>query len=155
MDSAADIPDSVALLRHHSPRDLPEGRRSRYPVAAGPGPFHLGRGHSHARRAAIEQTARVRRAQGSRLRAQGQYVVLIALLAAGTVNASPQAVTATSGDPAVLAAIQRSITATDLDTTRFRRTEHALLEYSAEGGKLVALYDGTSLRKLSAYLTGE
>jgi hypothetical protein len=84
-----------------------------------------------------------------------KHVVLIALLAAGTVNASPQAVTATSGDPAVLAAIQRSVTATDLDTTRFRRTEHALLEYSAEGGKLVALYDGTSLRKLSAYLTGE
>jgi hypothetical protein len=84
-----------------------------------------------------------------------RQVALLAVLAAGTANASPQVVTATSGDPAVIAAIQRSVTATDRDMTRFRRTEHTLLEYSAEGGKLVALYEGASLQKVSAYLSGE
>jgi len=70
-------------------------------------------------------------------------------------GASSQAVTATSGDSTVIAAIQATLTATNRDSLRFRRTEHTLLEYSAGDAKLVALYDGASLRKLSAYLGGE
>jgi hypothetical protein len=87
------------------------------------------------------------------LRAMRQ-VAIFAILAAGTASASAQPVTATSGDPAVIAAIQQTITAADGDTTRFRRTTHALVDYSAEGGTLVGFYDGASLRKLSAYLIG-
>ena len=84
-----------------------------------------------------------------------RQAALLGALVCGAANASPQAVTATSGDPAVIAVIERSVTATDRDPMRFRRTEHELLEYSAEGGTLVALYDGGSLQKLSAYLSGE
>lgn len=84
-----------------------------------------------------------------------RQAALFGVLIAAAAKASAQAVTATSGDPAVIAVIERTVTATDRDTTRFRRTEHELLEYSAEGGTLVALYDGGSLQKLSAYLIGE
>jgi hypothetical protein len=82
-------------------------------------------------------------------------LAICVILAAGSMNASAQAVTGTSGDPAVIAAIQATLTAIDRDTARYRRTEHTLLEYSAEGGTLVGFYDGAILRKLSAYLTGE
>ena len=84
-----------------------------------------------------------------------RQLAICAILAAGTANVSAQAVTATSGDPLVIAAIQATLSAVDADTTRYRRTEHTLLEYSAEGGTLVGYYDGASLRKLSAHLTGE
>jgi hypothetical protein len=83
-----------------------------------------------------------------------QFVTCAAILLAGTISASAQAVTATSGDPAVIANIQITSTAIDRDTARFRRTEHEMREYSAEGGTLVGFYDGARLQKLSAYLTG-
>src|SRR5688572_11566231 len=83
-----------------------------------------------------------------------RYLAILSLLAAVTLSASAQSPTATSGDPAVIAAIHATLTATDRDTARYRRTEHGLREYSAEGGTLVGFYDGASLRKLSAYLSG-
>ena len=83
-----------------------------------------------------------------------QLITCAAILLAGTVSASAQAVTATSGDPNVIATIQATSTAIDRDTARFRRTEHEMRDYSAEGGTLAGFYDGTRLQKLSAYLTG-
>jgi hypothetical protein len=83
-----------------------------------------------------------------------QLTTCTAVLVAAAMSASAQAVTATSGDPAVIARIQSTTTTIDRDTARYRRTEHALHEYSAEGGALVGFYNGTRLRKLSAYLTG-
>lgn len=83
-----------------------------------------------------------------------QIVTCVVILLAGTVSASAQSVTATSGDPAIIASIQAASTAIDRDTARYRRTEHALHEYSAEGGTLVGFYNGALLRKLSAYLAG-
>jgi hypothetical protein len=84
-----------------------------------------------------------------------RQLAICAILVAGAANASIQAVTETSGDPAAIAAIETSLTAIDRDTPRYRRTTHTLLEYSAEGGTLVGFYDDASLRKLSASLIGE
>ena len=84
-----------------------------------------------------------------------RQLAIWAILAAGTVTASQQSVTETSGDPAVIVAIQNTVTAVDRDIPRYRRTEHTLFEYSAEGGTLLGFYDGPSLRKLSADLIGE
>jgi hypothetical protein len=84
-----------------------------------------------------------------------RQLAICAILVAASANASAQAVTATSGDSAIIAAIQLTLTTNDRDTARYRRTEHTLVDYSAEGGTLVGFYDGTNLRKLSAYLTGE
>jgi hypothetical protein len=83
-----------------------------------------------------------------------RHITIVAMLAVGVGSACAQTVTATSGDPAVIAATQATLTATDRDTTRYRRTEHSLRDYSAEGGTLVGFYEGASLRKLSAYLSG-
>ena len=83
-----------------------------------------------------------------------QFAICTTILLAGTVGASAQAVTTTSGDPTVIASIQAALAATDRDTARFRRARHTSREYSAEGGTLVGFYDGTGLRKLSAYLMG-
>jgi hypothetical protein len=82
-------------------------------------------------------------------------LAILSILAVWTSYASAQSVSATSGDPAVIAAIQQTMSATDRDTARFRRVVRELSGYSAEGGTLVAFFDGTALRKLSAYLSGE
>jgi hypothetical protein len=83
-----------------------------------------------------------------------RHLAIFAILAVGSADVSAQAVTATSGDPAAIASIQATLTATDRDTTRFRRTQHAASGYSAEDGTVVGFYEGASLRKLSAYLNG-
>jgi hypothetical protein len=82
-----------------------------------------------------------------------KHLTIVAILAVGATGASAQ-VTTTSGDPAVIAAIHATMRAADIDTARFRRTEHSMREYSAEDGTLVGFYDGASLRKLSARLNG-
>lgn len=80
--------------------------------------------------------------------------VLCVILAALPVTASAQVVSETSGDPAVIRNIQATVAAIGRDSTRYRRVERTLIDFSAEGGTLVAMYDSMSLRKLSAYLSG-
>ena len=82
-------------------------------------------------------------------------LAILSLLVAVTPTGSAQSPTATSGDPGVIEAIHATLTGIDRDTARYRRTEHALREYSAEEGTLVGFYDGARLRKLSVYLSGD
>jgi hypothetical protein len=66
-----------------------------------------------------------------------------------------QAVTATSGNPAVIANIRAEYAATEREAPGYRRTQHELFEFSLEGGELQGFYRGNELRKLSARHYGE
>ena len=59
VDSAADVPDSAPILRHHSSRDLPERRGPRDALAAGPRPVRLGAWSSSPGRTPIQQATGV------------------------------------------------------------------------------------------------
>jgi beta-lactamase regulating signal transducer with metallopeptidase domain len=61
---------------------------------------------------------------------------------------------AASGVPAAIAAIDAVLATTERDASRYRRTEHSADDYAAENGLLIGLHDGSSLRKVSAYLQG-
>jgi hypothetical protein len=81
------------------------------------------------------------------------------LVAAVSITSAASAVTAqvtaTSGDPATIAAIDASVTAIDRDTGRYTSTTHTLDGYSTEGGELRGLFDGVVLHRLAIRLYGE
>jgi hypothetical protein len=77
----------------------------------------------------------------------------IALAAAHPAVA--QAVTATSGDPRVIARVRARFAEIEREAPTYRRTTRELQGFSLEGGKLVGFYRGSELRKLSAHHYGE
>ena len=83
-----------------------------------------------------------------------RLLAFLSLLCVPAPRVSAQTPPAMTGDSAVIAAIDATVRVADRDTSRYRRTEHALRDYSAEGGTLVGFFDGADLRKLSAYLSG-
>jgi hypothetical protein len=66
-----------------------------------------------------------------------------------------QRVTATSGDPGVIARIRAQFAEIEREAPTYRRTTHELQGFSLEGGKLVGFYRGSELRKLAAHHYGE
>jgi hypothetical protein len=70
---------------------------------------------------------------------------------------SPAAVqvTATSGDPRIIAAIAASVEEIDRDTRRYTVTTHKLEGYSTEGGELRAFLAGTAVRRMTVQSYGK
>jgi hypothetical protein len=69
--------------------------------------------------------------------------------------AAQNTVTATSGDPAIIAQIRMRFATIERDSSTYRRTAHGLHGFSLEGGRLEGFYQGTELRKLKAQFYGE
>ncbi|HYR08312.1 MAG TPA: hypothetical protein VEQ60_11105 [Longimicrobium sp.] len=66
-----------------------------------------------------------------------------------------QTVSATSGDPAVIARIRTEFAAIEREAPAYRQTRHEVWNFSLEGGELTGFYRGRELRKLYARLFGE
>src|SRR3712207_3137467 len=81
---------------------------------------------------------------------------LFALLAvcATAPAAAQERVTATSGDPAIIARIRERFAEIGRELPTYRQTGHPL-DYSLEGGSLTGFYRGSELRKLEATMYGE
>jgi hypothetical protein len=69
--------------------------------------------------------------------------------------AAQETVTATSGDPAIIAQIRQRFATIQRDSASYRRTTRNLQGFSLEGGELEAFFQGTQLRKLKAQFYGE
>jgi hypothetical protein len=76
-------------------------------------------------------------------------------LCAGVPAAAQENVTASSGDPAVIARIRARFAAIERESPTYRQTSRDLRGYSLEGGQLEALFHGDELRKLTARFYGE
>jgi hypothetical protein len=83
-------------------------------------------------------------------------LLLIACASAAVRPASAQdAVSATSGSPAVIARIRAGFAEIQGDAPRYRQTKHDVVDFSLEGGELTGFYRGRELRKLAVRLYGE
>jgi hypothetical protein len=84
-------------------------------------------------------------------------VLLLIAIASGSARAATgqQAVTATSGSPAVIARIRAEFAAIEREAPTYRQTKHDVHDFSLEGGELTGFYRGRGLRKLHARLFGE
>jgi hypothetical protein len=94
-----------------------------------------------------------------RLRRPGAFAraVLVAasIALAAAHPAGAQTVTATSGDPGVIARIRAQFAEIEHEAPTYRRTTHNVWDFSLEGGELEGFYRGSELRKLKATLYGE
>jgi|GEM_PF-1176731 len=66
-----------------------------------------------------------------------------------------EAVTATSGEPGVIARIRALFAEVEREASTYRRATRDLQGFSLEGGELVGFYRGSELRKLAAHHYGE
>lgn len=96
------------------------------------------------------------RSPSRRARLIRHALLLIACATGAARPASAQeAVSATSGSPAVIARIRTQFAEIQRQAPGYRRTTHDVHEFSLEGGELTGFYRGRELRKLRARLYGE
>lgn len=79
----------------------------------------------------------------------------LVLLAATARPCPAQAVTATSGNPGVIAAIHVELETAERELPTYRETRHHVHGFSLEGGELRGFFRGEELRKVSVRLYSE